>query len=135
MTGDSVETTTPIKHVIVLIGENWTFDSIYATYVPKTGQSVANLLSRKIVNADGTPGPYYWLSKQFVVNTPYPSKYFIDANAAVNGKTAYQAKPTSPPTPPTTPPSPRFPSRSRIRPMCRRRAGSVRARGRSIPRR
>ena len=129
------KTTTPIKHVIVLIGENWTFDSIYATYVPKTGQSVANLLSRKIVNADGTPGPYYWLSKQFVVNTPYPSKYFIDANAAVNGKTAYQAKPTSPPTPPTTPPSPRFPSRSRIRPMCRRRAGSVRARGRSIPRR
>jgi phospholipase C len=33
--GDHHNTATPIKHVIVLIGENWTFDSIYATYQPK----------------------------------------------------------------------------------------------------
>ncbi len=30
-------TETPIKHVIVLIGENRTFDNIYGTYVPKHG--------------------------------------------------------------------------------------------------
>ena len=27
-------TESPIKHVIVLIGENQTFDNVYATYVP-----------------------------------------------------------------------------------------------------
>ena len=28
-------TKTPIKHVIVIIGENRTFDHLFATYVPK----------------------------------------------------------------------------------------------------
>jgi phospholipase C len=49
-------TATPIQHVIVIIGENRTFDHVYATYVPKKGQHVLNLLSRGIVKADGTPG-------------------------------------------------------------------------------
>jgi hypothetical protein len=48
-------TETPIKHVIVIIGENRTFDNVYGTYVPKHG-TVANLLSKGIVHADGTPG-------------------------------------------------------------------------------
>ncbi len=52
-------TTTPIKHVIIIIGENRTFDNVYATYVPKSGQTVWNLLSEGIVNPDGTPGPNY----------------------------------------------------------------------------
>ena len=52
------KTATPIKHVIVVIGENRTFDNLYATYVPKRGQHVWNLLSRGIVNANGTPGPH-----------------------------------------------------------------------------
>jgi phospholipase C len=30
--GGKDETATPIKHLIVLIAENWTFDSIYGTY-------------------------------------------------------------------------------------------------------
>ncbi len=33
-------TTTPIKHVIVIIGENRSFDHIFATYVPQNGQTV-----------------------------------------------------------------------------------------------
>ena len=50
-------TATPIKHVIVIIGENRSFDHVYATYKPvNKGESVLNLLSKKIVNADGTPG-------------------------------------------------------------------------------
>jgi phospholipase C len=49
-------TATPIEHVIVIIGENRTFDNIYGTYIPEHGQQVSNLLSRGIVNADGTPG-------------------------------------------------------------------------------
>ena len=53
-------TTTPIKHVIVIIGENRTFDHLFATYQPvNTGETVLNLLSEGIVNADGTPGPNY----------------------------------------------------------------------------
>src|SRR6185437_7209782 len=53
---DQVTTTTPIKHIIYIIGENRSFDNIYATYQPKKGQKVWNLLSEQIVNADGTPG-------------------------------------------------------------------------------
>ncbi|MFZ0957115.1 MAG: alkaline phosphatase family protein [Candidatus Sulfotelmatobacter sp.] len=56
---------TPIQHVIVIIGENRTFDHVYATFKPKKGQTVANLLSRGIVNADGTPGINYELSAQY----------------------------------------------------------------------
>ena len=55
----SNSTSTPIKHVIVIIGENRSFDHVFATYVPRHGQSVWNLLSQGIVNADGTPGPKF----------------------------------------------------------------------------
>lgn len=51
------KTATPIKHVIVLIGENRTFDHVFATYKPKSEDSVKNLLSEGIIKADGTPGP------------------------------------------------------------------------------
>jgi phospholipase C len=50
---------TPITHVIVIVGENRTFDHIFATYQPKAGESVDNLLSKQIVNVDGTPGPNF----------------------------------------------------------------------------
>jgi phospholipase C len=53
-------TTTPIKHVIVIIGENRTFDHLFATYQPvNNGETVMNLLSKGIVKADGTPGANY----------------------------------------------------------------------------
>jgi len=54
--GDSA-TATPIKHVIVIVGENRTFDNLFATYQPKAGQSALNLLSEGIVTASGAPGP------------------------------------------------------------------------------
>jgi phospholipase C len=54
--GADSRTQTPIQHVIVIIGENRSFDHVFATYAPGAGQSVLNLLSEKIVNADGTPG-------------------------------------------------------------------------------
>jgi phospholipase C len=59
------KTTSPIKHVIIIIGENRSFDHVFATYVPPKGQTVSNLLSKGIVNADGTPGPNYSLSAQY----------------------------------------------------------------------
>src|SRR5579875_1192348 len=52
-------TTTPIKHIILIIGENRTFDHVFATYQPKPGESVRNLLSQGIVLNDGTPGPNF----------------------------------------------------------------------------
>jgi phospholipase C len=61
----SGRTRTPIKHVILLIGENRTFDHVYATYTPPKGQTVENLLSEGIVNADGTPGPNVTKAKQW----------------------------------------------------------------------
>jgi phospholipase C len=54
-----------IQHVIIILGENRSFDHVFATYVPKHGETVSNLLSKGIVNADGTPGPNYTLSAQF----------------------------------------------------------------------
>ena len=50
-------TTTPIKHVVVIIGENHTFDNVFATYQPPSGQHVKNLLSEGIVTSSGAPGP------------------------------------------------------------------------------
>ena len=67
------ETSTPIKHVIVIIGENRTFDHIFATYVPQKGQTVWNLLSEGIVNADGTPGPNFPLAKKKALMTKRPT--------------------------------------------------------------
>lgn len=60
-----LHTRTPIKHVIVIIGENRSFDHIFATYQPKDGQKIDNLLSKGIIRADGTPGPNYALAIQF----------------------------------------------------------------------
>jgi acid phosphatase len=51
--------TTPIQHLIVVVGENQTFDTVFATYVPPPGETVRNLLSEGIVGSDGTPGPEF----------------------------------------------------------------------------
>src|ERR1700691_6030847 len=39
-------TASPIQHVIVIIGENRSFDHVFATYQPKGGQTISNLLSK-----------------------------------------------------------------------------------------
>ncbi|HWE25619.1 MAG TPA: alkaline phosphatase family protein [Myxococcales bacterium] len=83
-------TATPIKHVIVIIGENRTFDNVYATYVPKHGQSVSNLLSKRIVGADGSPGPNSGAARQFQLARIDPLTYFVDTKKLnAPGKAAY----------------------------------------------
>ncbi len=61
-------TQTPIKHVIVVIGENRSFDHVFATYVPKNGQTVHNLLSEGIIaldaNKNAIPGPNFQKAQQ-----------------------------------------------------------------------
>ena len=56
---------TPIKHLIVIVGENRTFDHLFATYVPSAGQSVFNLLSEGIIKPDGSPGPDFSKAQQW----------------------------------------------------------------------
>ena len=57
-------TTTPIRHLIVIIGENQSFDALFGGYAPPAGQTINNLLSEGIIRADGTPGPNFALAAQ-----------------------------------------------------------------------
>lgn len=93
--GRRARTATPIKHVIVLIGENRTFDNVYGAYVPKSDQQVSNLLSKGIINSDGSPGPNKDVAKQFLLSTINPLSYFINTNTLINpNKTDYALLPT-----------------------------------------
>ena len=56
---------TPIRHLIVIVGENHTFDNLFGAYQPVGGQIVSNLLSKGIINADGTPGPHFIEARQW----------------------------------------------------------------------
>ena len=65
---ENLTTATPIKHVIILIGENRGLDHTFGVYKPKgAGQTISNLLSKKIVKEDGSPGAHFNLAKQFFV--------------------------------------------------------------------
>jgi phospholipase C len=70
-------TETPIKHVIVLIGENRTFDHLFATYEPRSGETVKNLLSEEIINADGTPGKNFDKAAQSQATAPFKTTFYI----------------------------------------------------------
>src|SRR5579871_5659879 len=83
---NSVKTASPIKHVIVLIGENRGLDHTFGVYKPKgAGQTISNLLSKGIVNEDGTPGPNFAQAQQFSV-AGQPAFYI---GAPVSAKTPY----------------------------------------------
>jgi phospholipase C len=83
---DSMPTESPIKHVIILIGENRGLDHTFGVYQPKgKGQTISNILSKGIVNEDGTPGPNFSLAQQYAVS-PQPAFYIGPANSA---KTPY----------------------------------------------
>jgi phospholipase C len=57
--------TRPVKHLIVVVGENRSFDNVFATYQPPDpGQHVWNLLSQGIIDASGKPGPKFSLARQ-----------------------------------------------------------------------
>ena len=68
----SARTTTPIKHVIVIIGENRSFDHVFATYVPKHGETINNLLSAGIIkldaNRNAVPGPNFKAAQQMAAS-------------------------------------------------------------------
>jgi phospholipase C len=92
-------TQTPIQHVIVILGENRTFDHVFATYQPVAGQTVDNLLTRGIINADGTPGTNFTMSGQDSAVDRITDRYQISPG----GKAPYSVLPTPLVGGPTTP--------------------------------
>jgi phospholipase C len=74
-------TVTPIKHVIIIVGENRTFDHLFATYQPVSSDTVNNLLSQKIITASGAPGTNYAAAHQY--------------SADVTGHPTYELSPTN----------------------------------------
>ena len=86
-------TVSPIKHVIIILGENRTFDHVFATYRPKGGQSILNLLSQHIVDANGQPGPAFSHVQRFgqtVQNTASDTTVYSNSPG---GKTPYTTLP------------------------------------------
>ena len=97
-------TETPIKHVVIVIGENRSYDHVFATYVPGPGQTISNLASKGIVTPSGAPGPNFALAGQFTV--PAQPRYYIAAPAKIpysvlpapdTGRTPTAPSDTSPP--------------------------------------
>ncbi|MGY3621036.1 phospholipase C [Bradyrhizobium sp. USDA 10063] len=90
---DKVKTASPIKHVIILIGENRGLDHTFGVYKPKgKGQTISNLLSKGIVNEDGSPGPNFAQAQQYSVAAQ--SSFYIGAPTIA--KSPYSATNTMP---------------------------------------
>jgi len=83
-------TASPIKHVIVIVGENRTFDHLFATYQPKAGETVNNLLSEGIIKADGSPGANFALAQQYSADVTGSSVFEL---SPTTGKTPYSVLP------------------------------------------
>ena len=90
---DAIRTATPIKHVIIIVGENRSFDHLFATYAPShAGEGILNLVSEGIVNADGTPGRHFARAHQYqITSAPNGGKFFSSAGRA--HKTLYGTLP------------------------------------------
>jgi len=91
---DRIPTASPIKHVIIIVGENRSFDHLFATYVPRNkDERVLNLLSQGIVRADGSPGRNFARGQQFKITAPPngSGNFFISAGHAA--KTLYTTLP------------------------------------------
>jgi len=92
---DKIPTASPIKHVIIIVGENRSFDHLFATYVPNhREEQVRNLLSEGIIRADGSPGPNFAKGHQFQVIAPPngPGNFFMSADSSA--KMLYTFLPT-----------------------------------------
>ena len=86
---ETLRTESPIKHVIILIGENRGTDHTFGVYKPAGhGQTISNILSREIVNEDGSPGTNFALAQQYQVAPQ--SAYYV--GAPDKAKTAYGSR-------------------------------------------
>src|SRR5262249_26372889 len=82
-------------------GENRSFDHVFGLYKPRRGETISNLLSKGILNADGKPGPRFAKAAQFQVAPQ--SAYYV--GIAPTAKVPYMTLP-----PPDLSGTPRAPS-------------------------
>ena len=68
---------TPIKHVIIIVGENRSFDHLFATYKPVKGEEVDNLLSKHIITEEGTPDVGFGAAAQFSADDTHADQFEI----------------------------------------------------------
>jgi len=85
-------TTTPIKHVVVIIGENHSFDNMFATYQPPGRQKIWNLLSEGVITKTGAPGPNY--KKAIQLTASNTKKYSLNPKITGPYKTLPQPNTT-----------------------------------------
>src|ERR1700731_670468 len=90
---DALKTATPIKHVIIIVGENRSFDHLFATYVPRHDEEgILNLLSENIITAAGAPGRHFARAHQYqITSAPNGGKFFSSAD--LKNKTLYSRLP------------------------------------------
>ena len=72
----------PIQHVIVVVGENHTFDNVFGGYLPRPGQTISNLRMLDIIDDNGKPGRNFSLAQQRMAKA-----------TIVNGKPVYSINP------------------------------------------
>ncbi|MDP9154845.1 MAG: alkaline phosphatase family protein [Pseudomonadota bacterium] len=85
----STQTASPIKHVIVIVGENRTFDHVFGAYTPRSGQTISNLLSKGIITQDGKPGPNFAVAAQYTAKADNPNRFDLSPS----GKKLYTVLP------------------------------------------
>jgi phospholipase C len=88
---DKPKTETHVKHLIVVIGENRSFDHLFATYVSPSGEHVRNLLSEGIIKTDGTAGKNLGKAAQFQAIAPFKTMYYVSLDN--HEKAPYQILP------------------------------------------
>jgi phospholipase C len=88
-------TATPIKHVVVIIGENHSFDNVFATYKPPAGQTVDNLLSEGIVKANGGLGPNASVARQLTAEDTQENPGHYSLTPKITGKYATLPQPNT----------------------------------------
>ncbi len=83
---------TPIHHVVVIIGENHSFNNVFGTYKPIGNNKVKNLLSQKIVTQNGLPGSQVKKAQQWqaIDTTKNPGHYSIKPTLTAPYKTLPQ---------------------------------------------
>jgi phospholipase C len=80
--GAALAQNSPIRHVIVVVGENHTFDNVFGGYLPRPGQTISNLRMLDIIDDNGKPGRNISLAQQRMAKA-----------TIVNGKPVYSINP------------------------------------------
>ena len=62
--GAALALNSPIQDVIIVVGENYTFDNVFYGYLPRPGQPISSLRSLDIIDHDGKPGRNFSLARQ-----------------------------------------------------------------------